>query len=313
MQTLFLFLAIIVLFYITGKFAGLVIKGAANLGRRLGLSDFVVGFVILGFATSCPEFLVGLNAVIENVPRLSIGNLFGGIIVLFTLVIGFNAVLNNGLEIKGTYTGRQLLITGVVILLPLLLALDNSFSRFDGFLLLLVYAAYLYDAFKERQTKAKTTVLANTLKISHSILFLIAGLLGLVICSKIIVELSQLIALKINWSPLLLGLLLLAVGTNLPEIILSFKSANTKHKNIVLGDLLGSASVNIFLMGLIIILRPIPVIDGQSIIVASLGLICATSLLLFFMRTRFRLSKLEGSLLMILYIFYLTAELIFNK
>ena len=135
------------------------------------------------------------------------------------------------------------------------------------------------------------------------------GLVGLTITAKIIVEAAELIAASWQIPIVLVGLIFLAIGTNLPELTIMFKSTVRNHKQIALGDFLGSAAANTPILGFIALLSPIqltaPVKIYASLVMLFISLVTFNA---FFQSER-KLTRLEGAALVGLYGFFLFMEL----
>ena len=108
---------------------------------------------------------------------------------------------------------------------------------------------------------------------------------------------------------LVFGLLLLAVGTNLPELTLTIRASHN-HGEVVVGDILGSAMANILVLGILALLFPLSIVFWQPLLIVSLSLIVATLTLIIFLHTKNRLERWEGGALIGLYFVYLLIELV---
>src|SRR3990167_4894766 len=104
-----------------GKAAQVAIKHLTHIAHHLSWNTFVVAFLILGVATSIPEFLIGINSAFDKMPQLSLGNLIGATIVLLTLVVGLSALITGKVKIDSNFSGKDLYITNFILLLPLAL------------------------------------------------------------------------------------------------------------------------------------------------------------------------------------------------
>lgn len=328
-----IFASIVILlasFFLIGKSVDILIKALANLGKQLKWSEFVVGFIILGLATSTPELFVALNAGREGLPQLSLGNLLGGIVVLFTLLVGLNTLFQGVIATDHKFSltnifrflpkslpfGRprffvkDLFLMAGVIIFPLFLLLDGYMSRIDGLILIVVYLLFIIHAIYDRRMQGwePPVEVASWRRI---IFWSVLGLSGLFVFSWLIVK-QALILLAVWQIPaLILGLLLLAIGTNLPELTLTIK-ARRQHGEVVIGDILGSAMANILVLGILALIYPFQLFAIQPALIVSASLIAATVILIVFLHTKKRLERWEGGVLVILYFLYLFLELYFR-
>jgi len=293
------------------KSTDLVIANIVKLARRLAVPEFTVGFFILGFATSLPEIFVAVNAVMEKTPQLSLGNLLGAILVLLTLIISLPAVLSGGVEIRKVLSSKDIVLSSFVIALPAFFSLDGNLTRLDGAILLFSYLIYVYVLNEDRSflEKIKSAARKNKVNLFKVMALTSLGVLGIFIFSRFIVEISLDVAQTFFVPPLLVGVLFLSLGTNLPELSLAVKTVISKHKIVGIGDFLGSAAVNTFVVALLCLIYPFKVDDLAGVRKASLFVIAAVILLAIFMRTKRQLTRKEGIMLLSLYAVFLLVEI----
>jgi len=293
------------------KSTDLVIANIVKLARRLAVPEFTVGFFILGFATSLPEIFVAVNAVMEKTPQLSLGNLLGAILVLLTLIISFPAVLSGGVEIRKVLSSKDIVLSSFVIALPAFFSLDGNLTRLDGAILLFSYLIYVYVLNEDRSflEKIKSAARKNKGNLFKVMALTSLGVLGIFIFSRFIVEISLDVAQTFFVQPLLVGVLFLSLGTNLPELSLAVKTVISKHKIVGIGDFLGSAAVNTFVVALLCLIYPFKVDDLAGVRKVSLFVIAAVILLAIFMRTKRQLTRKEGIMLLSLYAVFLLVEI----
>lgn len=307
-------LAIIILAiasYGISKSAQFLVSSITTVSKRFRVSDFTLGFFILGIATSTPEMFVGINSIIGGYPQLSLGNLIGGIIVLLSLLVGLSALLFGKINFKGTLTNNNFIITAILLMTPSLLLFDGSVSRAEGITLIGLYIAFFFimnrkETLLERLRDSLTTA---PLKFTKLLLKTAAGIIGLLIFSKIIVETALSFTSLLNISPLIVGLLMLSIGTNLPELTLGF-SARNNHKEIALGDFLGSAAANVLLIGILAFLSPFEV---QNIGKMRISLIILIVIVLVFSVLVFRkktLTRRDGLILLAIYVGFVVFEVV---
>lgn len=295
---------------VLSRSAGLVVKAVVILSRRLHISEFNMGFFILGLATSTPEFFVGINSALEGHPELSMGNLIGASIVLLSLIIGLTAILNKEILFSETLSPRTMLLTGFVIFIPAILSLDGSVSRFDGLALISFYTIF-YVYLNEQQTFAQR-IEENMTNHTHIFKILIGfciGLAGLFIASKFMVDAAHFLATDWQIPLTIIGLLILSIGTNLPEITMMLTTTSLHHKNVAVGDFLGSAAANTPILGMVALLHPIT-LEAPINIYFSFGilLLVLITCAVFFNSQR-KLTRLEGTFLVGLYGIFLLTEL----
>ena len=297
--------------FILSKSADLLILAIVRLSRKFHISEFNMGFFILGFATTTPELFVGINSIISNHPQLSLGNLLGASILLLTLVIGLQAIAVKEIRFIDTFKAQDLWFTSFIIALPTLLLFDGQYSRLDGILTLCLF--FIFFMFMNRRQTLLENVM-QTLETPHNhilknVLRVAAGIVGLAIGAKIMVMSGLYISEVLKIADELVGLLMLALGTNLPELTVLLKVITKQHKNLGLGDFLGSAVANTLVLGLLAVTRPV-ILDAPYKIFFSFGVLYL-ALILFnaFFKADKKITRNEGIVLIALYSFFVFSEI----
>lgn len=291
--------------------SGLIVSAATKFSNKLRLSAFAFSFIFLGLLTSIPELSVGLQAVADNDPEIFVGNLLGGIIVLFLFVIPVLAVFGNGISLKHEVDKRTLFITLAIILLPSLTVLDKKVSNIEGGMLVAAYITLLYvverkngifDKDNKRLLNTKAYSIGDFIKI-------LSGIILVFLSSNIIVDKTIYFADIFNISAFYIGLLIIALGTNLPELSLAIRSVISGNREVAMGDYLGSSAVNTILFGVFTILS-----NGEVITISNFSMtfvFIATALLLFyiFFSTKQFISRKNGIALLGIYIMFILFEI----
>lgn len=292
------------------KSADLVVKTAVRLAHRFHISEFNMGFFILGLATTTPELFIGIQSVIDHEPQLSLGNLIGASIVLLTLIIGLNAVVSGEVQFIKSFSKKDMLLTSFVIIAPVFLLIDGVLSRYDGVMLVVLYVLF-YLVMNKEQTFAehiKYSLSAPHNHIIKSFFILFLGIAGLFISSKFMVDSVEIIANAYSLPLVIVGLLMLSIGTNLPELTVLFTTIKNGHKEVGVGDFLGSAVANTPVLGFVALLSPIQ-LDAPLKVFLSLGMLFLT-LLTFnaYFSIDKKITRLEGISLVALYAFFIFSE-----
>lgn len=296
--------------FILSKSADLLILAIVRLSRKFHISEFNMGFFILGFATTTPELFVGINSIISNHPQLALGNLIGASIILLTLIVGLQAIAVKEIRFINTFKSSDLWFTTLIIALPSFLLFDGSLTRFDGILVLGLFMVF-FIFMNRRQTLLEHV--RQTLETPHNhilknILLIIAGIAGLAVGAKIMVMSGLFIADVLKLPEELVGLLMLAIGTNLPELTVLFKVIKHQHKNLGLGDFLGSAVANTLVLGLLSVIQP-TTLEAPYKVYFSFGILYM-ALIFFnaFFRADKKITRNEGIALVALYSFFVFSE-----
>lgn len=293
--------------------AGLIIKAIDGVSRKLHISSFTLSFFVLGMLTSIPEFAVGLTAVTTHDPQIFVGNLLGGIPVLFLLVIPLLAVLGNGIKLTHTLSKQTLFITLIVIAIPSMFAIDQHITTLEAVTLLVIYILMFIFLNRPQRTAnhKKSKKLLSTKSYSLSdMLFLLLGVIIVFTASQFIVDKTLVLSTALGISPFLVSLLILSLGTNLPELSIAIRSVFTGKRDIALGDYLGSAAANVFILGFLTLINQGEVITASNFALIFLFVIVGVGLFYIFSRSNRDISRKEGLLLLSLYLVFITMELL---
>ena len=303
LNILFLFVGIALL-----TFGGeALIRGSLAAARRLGVSPLLSGLFIVGFGTSAPELVVSVNAAIEGRPDIAIGNVVGSNIGNILLILGICAVITP-LAVKPLVLRRDAATVVAASILFLVLVGGSALGRADGVIFLVVLVTYLVWAYwSERFHAAPAGELhqAESEEISvdsKSVLWIVIavglGLLLLIGGSQVLLVGAIGIAELFNVPEAVIGLTLVAVGTSLPELSISVIAAIRRHADVAVGNILGSNIFNLLgILGVSSLLQPLPV--HARILQFDQWVMLGTSLLLLlFLYTGSRLSRLEGGILL---------------
>lgn len=308
------YLLLLVGFALLVKGADYFVEGASKIAQSLRVSPLLIGLTIVAFGTSAPEASVSFIAAFEGNSDVAIGNVVGSNIFNITFILGVTALVFP-LLVQSETIRKEIpfaLLGSVALLLLIsdiqLQALDsNLITRTEGIMLLLFFAVFLYYIFevarKDRlNTEENPVDSANISKLKNSLLT-IGGLAGIVFGGTLVVDNSIEIALALGMSETLVGLTIVAVGTSLPELVTSVTAALKKQVDIALGNIIGSNIFNIFfILGTSAAISPLTV---DSKIFSDVWLmIGVTVLVIILARTKYKISRIEGSVLAVIYIVY---------
>ncbi|MFZ5391687.1 MAG: sodium:calcium antiporter [Patescibacteria group bacterium] len=292
--------------------SGLAIKSVEKISRSLRASAFVVSFFVLGLFTSVGELSVGVNSLIEGDPEILIGNLIGASIVIFLLLVPLLALVGNSIRINQEFRGRNLSSSLLVIVLPVLLVMDGKVDRIDGLVAMVFYGFLLLTmrSGKKLIDKIKKVKFEAGTRLGKELLKIVFGVAIIFLGSKYLVEQTLYFSELLKISPFVIGLLLLALGTNIPELSLVVRTAFGSNRQVVFGDYIGSAAFNSFLFGLLVFINGQTIFLAKSYLVSLLCLLVGLLLFFVFARTKNILSRKEALLLLFLYLLFVVIEVV---
>jgi len=291
----------------------MIVSAVDKFSRKLRVSSFIVSFIILGLLTSTPEFAVGLRSVAENDPEIFIGNLIGGIPVIFFFVLPVLAILGNGIKTNGNLPKYKLLFSLFVFLAPSILILDKKVTNSEGFIMIGLYLALVvFLQFGRGIFNGDKTKVLNAKAYSYKDLIKILIGIGIVfVTSNFIVENTIYFSQILNVPLFFISLIVLSFGTNIPEISLAVRSALSRKKDVAFGDYMGSAAANTFLFGILTILNNGEALTDTDFTPTFIFIALGLSVFYYFTRSKSSISRKEGFILLGIYIIFIA--FIFNR
>jgi cation:H+ antiporter len=304
-----------ILLYILGGISGLflggerLIRGSSSLAIRIGISPLVVGLTVVAFGTSSPELVVSLKAAIMGNSSIALGNVIGSNIANIALILGLSAVITP-IQVHANVIKREIPIMIVISLLLVFFLLDGTLGFFEGLIFIIILIACtvvnILLSLKENKEIEKEFEegLKSRVNIPLSTLFIIVGLVLLFFGADLFLKGAVSLAKMFNVSDAIIGLTIVAVGTSLPELFTSIVATIKKESDIAVGNVVGSNIFNILcILGISAIIVPI---SSAQISIFDFGTMLAAALILLPLSyTGFRISRLEGLLLLIGYFAYI--------
>ena len=289
-------------FALLTKGADYFIENSASLAEEKGISPHVVGVTIVAFGTSLPELLVSIISSFQGYNDLALGNIVGSNISNIGLVLAvstfiFYYVLNTNIVPDDDANNDSYVMLLAVILL-FLFSQDKVISQAEGMLFFVLYLIYIYWLYKKSSNnKLEVDKTENT-----SYLLLIGGLFALLLGAQLTVDSAVSIATSIGISEIVIGLSVVAVGTSLPELAGTVSAARMGHKEIAVGNVIGSNIANIFLvMGVLATINPISVED--FVVKTTLPLLILLTIAAFGF-IRIPLTRFSGSILFAFFVLF---------
>ena len=287
---------IIISILVLWKGADWLVESAARIGRKFGLSDLVIGLTVVAFGTSAPEFAVTVAAALKGQADISVGNVVGSNIFNLGFVLGGIAAIRAITTTKTLVYRDGLILIGITLLLRLFLN-DRNMSNFEGATLVLLLVAYVsFLLWKKSPLEEEVVSGEATWK---DPLLLITGLVMVVGGGHFLVEAASNIARFLGVSEWVIGVTIVAAGTSAPELATSLVAVLKGRHGISIGNLVGSDIFNLLgVLGTATLLNPKMTVDPGALISLDV-LIIMVIVVVIFMRTGWRVSRLEGATLVI--------------
>jgi len=287
-----------------------LVRGAAALARRLGLTPLAIGLTVVAYGTSLPELVVTTRAALGGAGDLALGNIIGSNICNVGLILGVAAMISPlVIRLQILKFDVPILIAASLLLVPVLG--DGRISRVEGALLfagILAYTAFnLWQSRKEHGRTVLHEYAGAVPEPRHpgvELALVLGGLAALVLGGQSLLHGAVGLARSLGVSEAVIGLTIIAVGTSFPELAATVVAAHRRQADIAVGNVVGSCIFNLLnILGLAALVRPLAADQVRG---ADLAVMIAFALVLVpMMGIKFVIKRWEGALLLAGYAGYL--------
>ena len=287
------------------------VRNATILARRLGVNEYLVGFLIVAVISVFPEMVIAIMASWQGVPSLGLGTLLGSNVADLTLVFAI-VVLASGrnLKVSSSVLRANQLYVGLLVL-PLLLGIDGQYSRWDGGILLVAGLLFYYRLLRSHRSVGlpAPSVSEPVQSLVRPTIIFFASIIVLLVGSALAVAYGRSLAVDMGVPPILVGLLVLGIGTTIPELFFSLRASQSQRDHLALGDILGTVITDATLViGVLALIRPF-IFDPRPILITGVFMVLSGVLLFHFMRSGRVLTKKESILLILFYVLFAAIEI----
>jgi cation:H+ antiporter len=310
----------------------LLVRGAVRVAERFGVSPLLIGLTLVGFGTSTPELAASVQASLAGSPGIAVGNIVGSNIANILLILGAAALISP-IAVASRALGRDGVICLAASLALVAAGLTTGLTRAAGAAFLLALVAYILEAWwQERQGGADHGAAfdrAEAFDVAHGgtglgdpagaaaappaaggtivipLGLALGGLALVVFGGTLLVDGAVTLARGLGISEAVIGLTIVAVGTSMPEVVTSLVAAARRQGEIAFGNVVGSNIYNLLGIGGATALIAPTEVPAEILARDVWVMLAATLLLLVVARTRWRIGRREGALLLASYLGYL--------
>ncbi len=296
-----------------------LVRGASGLAAGYGVPPLVVGLTVVAFGTSAPELVVNIMAALRQESDIAFGNVVGSNLANLGLVLGLSALLTP-VQIQGQIIRRELpllLLASIVLLImcsdTALRGGSNIIDRADSLVLLMLFGIFIYitiqDFLKEEEDPLVTSVNSVnpefTANSSKDWGFTLAGTIGLAIGGQLTIDNGTALALAYNVSPAVVGMIVVAIGTSLPELVTSVIAAFKGEADLCVGNVIGSNMFNIMVVLPVGALISPVIIPNLGTLDVLISFVAAAALIPVFLLGNALMSRKVGAMFIAAYVIYL--------
>ncbi|MBD3248689.1 hypothetical protein GF336_01470 [Candidatus Woesearchaeota archaeon] len=283
------------------------LDGIVNYARKLGLSGYLIGLIVISIGASMPELVSSLMGSFEGDAGVIFGTILGSNISGIALVVGASALFAKKLDLDPHVLERTEVMTFFMVLLPFILILDGVLGRIDAAVMILVYLVYIYMVWrKEGQMGGiKKDVKLERIYLD-GIIFALA-LAVILLSGRYLVYSSIRVSSILEIPSYLVSLVIIGLGTSMPDLTVSIRSLMKGEKGIGIGNSLGSIVVkSLLFLGILALLNPI-IVDPWTIAFAEFALLLSIGLIFYFTSKKMLTWK-HGLILIGVYLVFILKE-----
>jgi cation:H+ antiporter len=307
------FVLLIVGFVVLIYGANFLVNGASSLAKRFNVSELAIGLTVVAFGTSTPELIVSAFSSVQGHNEVAFGNVIGSNIFNLYMILGTAGVIYP-IVVQSSTVWKEIPYSLLAMILLFVLANDtllfnkeqDVLSLADGLILLAFFAAFLWYVFATiKNDPAAGESPIPIYNMPKTLALIVAGLAGLILGGKLVVDNAIEIAQSFGVSEKLIGLTIVAAGTSLPELATSVVAALKNRSDIAIGNVVGSNIFNIFLiLSICSIIKPIPYnpVMNQDIYVVMVG--TALLFIAMFAGKARKIDRWEAAILLTTYFVY---------
>ena len=299
------------------KGADIFVDGASSTASNFKVSKMLIGLTIVAFGTSAPELAVSFSALANNSSDMLLGNVIGSNIMNILLILGISSIIRP-IKVNNNTVRKEIPLLVLLSTLLVVLILDttltnapvNTFSRADGFVVLLFFGVFIYYLISLARKK-KDEDNTPQFGLFKSLLLILLGLVGIVLGSEMVVDNASVIATALGLSERVISLSVIAFGTSLPELVTSIVAAKKGETDLLMGNIIGSNIFNIcIVLGMPVAMFGTIVATSFNAIDLAMLIISSVMLFVFSLNNR-QLIKYKGlTMLLTFFVYYI---LVFAK
>ena len=283
--------------------------GVTRYAERLGLSDYLIGLIIISLGASMPELVSSIMGAVAGDSGIILGTILGSNVTGITLVVGISAIVGKKLVLNPHVLEKTEIITIATVILPFLLILDGRPGRIDAGIMIAAYLFYVGYLWKKEGEAGSLKKDVKFERIYLDGIIFILALAAILLSARWVVKSSIEISSLLNLSSYIVALIVIGIGASMPDLAVGVRSLMKGHKGIGIGNALGSIVVkSLLFLGILAMISPIAVSPwtiaaSQAILVAGLGLI-------FYLTTKKMMTWKSGLVLLGLYATFIVVNLV---
>lgn len=293
------------------KAADIAVFGISDYAKRLGLSDYIIGILVVSLASSVPELISSINGSLIGEGGIIFGTILGSNIIELTLVLGSTALIGRKLILESSVLEKTASDIFILVMLPFILMVDGKLSRVDGFVLVFAFIFYVLILWHKEGELGRIKESVPLKSIWRDLFMFIGCLVAMMLGSRWLVHSSVSIANDLGITPFIVALIVIGICSSVSDASIGIRAVLQGHNEVGLGNLLGSnVAKSTLFFGVLALVSPI-VFPFSNLWIVMIFTFIVTGLVLHFMRRKYMLRK-HGILVLALYFIFLAAQWLFG-
>jgi cation:H+ antiporter len=305
-------IVILLSFVLIAKASSYLVLGISEYAKKLGISDYLIGLIVVSTAASVPEFIAAAAGIAYSSSGMVFGTILGSNFSGITLALGIIALAGKNIAVKEQVFEKTKWDVLLLIALPFVLLADKKLGWIDGIILLSAFVIYLFALWKREgeMGKLKKKVMLKAIYM-HGLIFALS-LVTVLLASKYIVKSSLQVASILKLPDFIIASLVIGIGAQVPDIALGLHSLRKGHEAVAIGDVLGSMIIkSLLFLGIFALITPLQLPLTTTIFLCAFTIIAC--LIVFRVIKNKKMSRKEGVILLLFYALFLAAQFIWFK
>lgn len=308
---LFHSIIIAISFAVMVKSADMLVFGISGYSKRLGLSDYLVGLLIVSLTASVPEFVSSVSGIIEGDYGIVFGTILGSNITGITLALGILALVGRKLHLMNKLMKKMEVMIFFMLMLPFFLGIDGTLSRIDGFALVLAYLGYATMLWRKEIKSGKVRKSVKLKMLWKDALIFLLALAALFLSSRWIVFSSIQASKILEINTFVMAVLVIGIASSAPDLFVGIRAVLSGEVGVGVGNSLGSMIVKVLLfLGIFALITPITV--DLNLLKISIGATILSLAFVMYLTEKKEMDWRHGIILLLFYLVYIMLE-IFKK
>jgi cation:H+ antiporter len=295
--------------FVLVRASDLIVFGISNYARKFGISEYLIGFLVISVGMSSPEFVSSLMGSIQKNSGIVLGSFFGAVIAALLLILGTSAIIGRKISLESRLLRESRHYILLLALIPVLFMATGKIPRWNGIVLIAAFAGFVIYLWKKEGTFGKLKEDVKFKKIWKDVFIFLGALVALLLAARWMVVSAVRISDSLHISSYLVALLVVGIGSSLPDLTVQIKSIKTGHTHIAFGNVLGSTLADMVLfLGIVAVINPI-ILDISDVIISSIFYIGGLALVLWLVRNR-EMDYRHGIVMVCLYFLFIALEIL---